>query len=343
MSDYLNRIIQRSSGRLPVIKPLVRSRYGASMQFKESTVESEEASVHGGISDLTTRRSALPTPRAGSRQIDIPPTDNAKRDLVETDKNPEIIPSAEDVERSAGSVRKTSEGNLAKGGRTSSTKRENPRGEAKAKSSENSGKGNDVLKGDRAQRESQPDTRPGLGTRGLLWTDERFDRHGPLVPGERLRPLVRNDPSTPEEDERLIAENHGVGSAENVPVSESNVDPRHAEEVRGMARGASREFESRERELVREEDMIRKANLVRHYEPQAKVAQNEPATHVTVEEGRRGELSSDASTNIRVTIERVEIKGVQETARQIQQTSVGPKGPAVTLDDYLKRRNEEKR
>ena len=50
-----------------------------------------------------------------------------------------------------------------------------------------------------------------------------------------------------------------------------------------------------------------------------------------------------SSTNIRVTIGRVEIRAVQQQEHQAARPTPAPRRPAVSLDDYLKRRDEEKR
>ena len=55
------------------------------------------------------------------------------------------------------------------------------------------------------------------------------------------------------------------------------------------------------------------------------------------------ESESVPSTNIRVTIGRVEIRAVQQQERQAARPTSVPRKPAVSLDAYLKRRDEERR
>ena len=68
----------------------------------------------------------------------------------------------------------------------------------------------------------------------------------------------------------------------------------------------------------------------------------EPWRPVNLARRQRIEETSP-SVNVRVSIGRVEIKAVQEPEPRIQRVPSVPVGPVVSLDDYLKSRDEEGR
>ncbi len=92
------------------------------------------------------------------------------------------------------------------------------------------------------------------------------------------------------------------------------------------------------RQLETEEpaETIQPVNLVWRYKPEVTLRQNQRMAPGRAEERSSFGQEAPPSMNIRVTIGRVEIKAVPPPERQIQRTPSVPKGPAVSLDAYLK-------
>ncbi len=78
-------------------------------------------------------------------------------------------------------------------------------------------------------------------------------------------------------------------------------------------------------------------DLVRHYQPEKSPSQSKRILPTGV--GISPMPEAAPSSNIRVTIGRVEIKAVRPPERPVQRAAPALKGPAVSLDAYLKGRD----
>ncbi len=423
MADFLTRLIQRASGRAPVIRPVVRSSYGASLQVNESVGEFEETVTFEGTgapastnARSTVRNNLLSTgsnkaqvsqplanseienipvksPVAGpvSRQqsgkktgrnfqrvtgegISVTSADSNNQEGKSTSgrkvSNRHTIPDASPpvpqknlhvagsvVQRK--SMGKTPELGTAGKPEQSTLGRAIPENKATPSSSQNIIGERDISDSSKRMKQvaSPQDTREVVTQKNIEKTAGRprmTTDAAPPVPPRNLRvagvtfqrkptgdipgneTIVSRQPGVlTRAEERIIAPMTTAGTEATAPQRDSRL-------VMDRVQAPSQNMVIMERE---ESTITSRQEYPGRWQSEAENVAKFAPDNLS---GRHAERSSfgnenPPSTNIRVTIGRVEIRAVQPPERQAARPASASRKPAVTLDAYLKARNEEKR
>ncbi len=326
MSDFFERLIQRTNGRMPVIRPLVRPVYGTFPPVIESFSEFEESIAFNegtGSSPVTSKAQAImPTESSENKKNPAPtirPKETARTETREKAIIPEIHrkPSlhSKEVEHTPepGKVT-TREGDVF-----SETKTEKVFEEGYPLARTAAGVSSDresVVK-------SQPDS---------LRTVTAARR--------RNETTVNTESNTAE----LVIHEEAVNQrTENVIIPESVSEqrpemPKIRQNTPSSTTGMAPESEAEEKGPAGER------TLVRDYVPEAKPGGiYNGALSGSIPEPVSTRQESSHSNTIKVTIGRVELKATRQAERPPLRTPPVPKRPVVTLDAYLEARGKESR
>jgi len=312
MADFLNKLIQRASGQMPGIKPLVRSGYGALPVVNEWATEFEETVTFYDETGPVYPVQKPPVSQAESPEITTKSDVYETRELVKTSEEAEVR-LAPDISHDS----TMQEGQLSPG-----TARENekpvfservvaPTSKTEEINPESRGQNYDDLS--RSQMES------------LIESKAEQPGESEIEGVNRQRPVSRRSPEatvTSLENRRAFDRNFRVPAMERTQM-------RHQDTVETVEETwlISPDIKLPEREFLRKletvtpAEQIRPVNLARQH--------------------RMEEVSP--SVNVRVSIGRVEIKAVQQPEPQVQRRPSVPVGPVISLDAYLKSRDEEGR
>ncbi len=326
MADYLERLIRRTSGQMPVIRPLVRSVYSALRPVNESVSEFEETVTfheETGPSSGNSKASVLPTIEASDNSEAPPPTNNRGK-----------IGHNETREKTIGSeisrqpfLRSTRVEHTPEPGKVTTRKlnavQETTVEKVHGESHTVTGAAAGVSSGRETTVNSRTDT---IDTLKTTRPGDETPVHTKLNSAE----LVIHEETVNRRTEHTVGPEF-VGE-QRFEIPETGENPRASTD------------DNTQRSEREEKVPAGEKNLVKKYIPETRPAGTyERPTPGSVSETVPARQELSRPNNIKVTIGRVEIKAIKQPERLRWQTPSLPKRPAVTLDAYLKERGEESR
>lgn len=320
MADYLNRLIQRTSGQMPVIKPVGRSSYGTLPLINESVTKFEETVIFNEGANSPVSRRKTPTSQTKSQEITGQSNINETQELVKTSLESEVKAAPDTSQRlirGSKSSTRSPRGNE----RVISSGRETTQDKTKKTIAENGNQNRKVVTNTLETRKMQE---------AVNWQRRTVDRIQTTSPDNSL---ITGETPEHRDVESLLNPKRNISQPRVMKVQEEM--PVIPLDSNLPVKNFSRELETEERE-----EMIQQVNLVQRYKPEVNLRPSERMIPDRAEVRSALEQESGSSMNIRVTIGRVEIKAVQQPERQTQHTTSIPKRPAVSLDAYLKGRDE---
>jgi hypothetical protein len=308
MADFLSRLIQRVSGEATGIRPLVRSGYGTFLRVNESATEFEETVIFNDDAGPVSRTQIPPVSPVQSpgitRKTDIHDT----QEIIKTGAKPEIQLTPD---TSRASIRRESQlypGSSPENEDLVTSERETGPNDIEETLSEKGARNRDEL----------TDTPTGQTIRAQPIQDSERD----IKATNQTSLVFRGTPAAPPGNRQVSDKSPQIPAPERTDIRQPDII-----EVVEATQLISPDISLRERDFPRKletegpAEPTRQVNLARQYRPE----------------------EASPSMNIRVTIGRVEIKAVQQSEPEIQRTPSVPVAPAISLDAYLKSRDEEAR
>ena len=350
MTDFLTRLVQRANGQATVIKPMARSSYGALPFINESANGFEETVTFEGGDSPTVANSEV---NSSLIQSSVTNPMLERRSVQRPNRQSKRL---SDKAKTAS----TSERSIA-GGKTISAKMAAEQRGVAADASSAILQKNLHVHSDSIQRKVDVDTvkAKAIGSRQQSASiraagEDRaaMASHNNMIGSETLsnRRAARRQMTT--SDATLQRNSHLVDDSRRGSriATESIQNALEIQELKRvvpqesdlLARGLSRDLVTLEREGSVESS--RQKNLGRQQFTAENVIKHTPDS-LSVRAAERASLGSEntPSSNIQVTIGRVEIRAVQQPEHQSARPTSAPRRPAVSLDAYLKRRDEERR
>lgn len=378
MTDFLMRLVQRANGQAPAIKPAVRSSYSSLPIINESANGFEETVNFEGIDPDTSQDgqpiSRIPRTTAAMTDTEAPPSDahsEVNKLLVKQAVSNQIIEQQARQRTDRQSSRRSSEDKAAPASKRNtenattssqrSVNRQKAAHAAPAISQRTSHTGNNIIQrksisntlvsekiglrqqGVFAQAEGRPTTTAHsnmIGEKGISNKEAPRRRMTTVAatPAVSHRNLNVSGDSMPKETRRDAVQAEAIQNNFETQAGKPAV-PRESDL---SAKSLSQNLVTLEREESVESN--RRKNPGRQQFTAENVIKHAPDRSLERTAERVAfESESTPSTNIRVTIGRVEIRAIQPPERQAIRTPAVPKGPAVSLDTYLNGRDKEKR
>jgi hypothetical protein len=331
MADFLNRLMQRTSGQLPVIKPMVMPGYGTLPHINESVTEFEETVTF--TEDTNSQASHRQTP-AKSPPVTGQPRIGEKREPGKTGERSEVEIMSDASRHSMPPEGQSSIRNTLENGIAVPPVREITTDKTGEMITENVNRNDKVITGTQNDRVIPVQSRPDSGPE-----KEKVNRQRVNLAGIPVTPSINEHIA---DDSPQRSSTAGIPDLEKTALRQADIVA-----VREVTPVMSSDIKSPERDLPRESERaepaaaFRQVNLIRRYETALNSRQNEIITGRA--DARSIQRETSPSMNIKVTIGRVEVKAVPPPERQIQRKPSVPRSPAVSLDAYLQGRDEEGR
>jgi len=337
MAGYINRLIKRTNGQVPVIRHLVRSGYGTLPLISEPVTEFEESLTFN--EDTNSPVSRIETPvisQVKSPWITGENNTGETPELVRTSDGPEERITQDASLYSIRPVSRSSTGSPPENDRAISPERKIIPKKTKGIVPEIDN--------------TSPNAEDNIPAKRKAPLRSKQENGRDREVADRQREPVARIPITPPDNRHVTDKSPRRHNSENVlDLERTGVSQLEIAEAPQVTPVKSRQNSLQESELPLEvateepADAIRQVHPVRRYIPEANLRPNERMKTGRMEERSVSRQEGTPATNIRVTIGRVEIKAVPQPERQIQRAPAAPRGPVVTLDAYLEGRDEEGR
>jgi hypothetical protein len=327
MDDYLSRLIQRTSGQTPAIKPLVRSTYSAIQRVNQSTSEFKEQVT------LNEESSTVPAAIQPPEKSRTGPLEGTPKPALVEKHNETIKSNPPDKRLSTGirreqaapfqDSRKTNDNNIV----VSHNRIITPDDMKETQSEKEAQTGERISGKSPSKLDLEPEANMKSGPPG-----------SPKRKGERVSsPLIIEKKAGDRVASSLQPEVEPVRN--EMETSRQNTSPdRHPERLISPDPG----FIGDRKEMVVTEP-VQDRNLVKKYRPEARISNWNERMNPEIGRESVSTRQEPAETNIKVTIGRVEIKAVRQPERQIPRAPSIQRKPVISLDAYLEGRNEEGR
>ncbi len=333
MADYLDRLIQRTGGRASTIKPLIRSSFGTLPLQKQFSDQPGETFVRNR-SMVRSAKSEIAKPAQTEKEVAdgrnevgemAEPGRTSRTDEV---RSPLAAKLSADVSipKADGEIEKKWELSRAVDEKSASQKVEESSESAVGETHREIGNGP-------GRREGCHKFNPNIELVGRT-SEQNFPATEPKHSG--LHPHGRN-----------MTLGDGTGSENgriSPPDANESIYPPTTEPdmVEHLTSG---EVETLDVEPIKEIPEFRMSSLVsglEHY-PETQARAEGPVPLINRHSPDKS--GSFPGSTIRVSIGRVEVRAVHqpESPKQVPQSVAAPRTPAITLDDYLKRRGEDHR
>jgi hypothetical protein len=324
MTEFLNRLIQRANGQLPGIKPLIRSSFGTLPVVNETATEFEETVAFYNNTNPISPPRKLSVSRVESPETPGKHDMQETRDSVQTTKEPEPRLITDTDRDSARRERK-----LFSESAQENEKMVSPEGE------------------------NIP-----VELINKMKTDVRGQDSNAAISDYEISPRIESQIRQPEEREIRLVNRQTLISPRVQPETTASVENRQASDSNNQtsSKGGGNITQRETTETIEETQLVSPdvfipetgspggieiGRLVKTGRPIETGRSSEPGHQVNIQQYSIKEKSP--STNLRVSIGRIEIKAIQQSEPQIRSKPAVPVGPAVSLDSYLKDRDEKKR
>ncbi|MDY6795819.1 MAG: hypothetical protein SWK76_11190 [Actinomycetota bacterium] len=335
MSDYINRLIQRASGRMPVIEPALRSGYEAfprvietAAEFEEAIAFDNDAETHEPLTQATARVDTESSP------IAVKPLTHETGDAREAGDKTRVAEGADALLHPGRRWDKPSPGSPGASDTAVLPGGDSTRIGAAAKPApEVEKEGFDVDLVVPVARKT-----PVRHVERIIRDGEMIDRYGETV--DEPQPATANKINIIDEGPRY----HDMKVTPAREISDTGqTDVVELQRAEQPTRSIWKEESNLEPKTEEPPDTIQPASLVPGYMQEAGRRRDESLMPGGAGFGDFIGRDVPSSRNIQVTIGRVEIRAVREPEHRPQPAPAAPREPAVSLDVYLERRDGERR